>query len=242
MANTNLNAQKAREGERSVEEDDVLKVEGASPAIKRKAPRVEEFDADDLERKPVALDGLKALQSMAEELIVCTREVVRASNALKAAQGALKSVQEERLPDLMEANGLTKFEFIDRTTGLTLTIKLESGKFRVMLPAIDEDEDGNPNPLGVEKRHDILEWLRSIGLQGIIDKELKVKLNLLDDEIVAEIVAELKKMHPELDSTVKEGVHQKRLQSQVNRLLKDGQKVHEALIVEPIRKANVAKK
>jgi hypothetical protein len=141
---------------------------------------------------------------------------------------------------MMEKNGLPKFEFLDRTTGATLIIKLESDKWRVTMPPL-KDKDGEPYPNAEENRAAIFEWLRE-RLGGIIDKDFKVPLGLLDDEATQALVEAFRAANPTLDPAIKEDVNQKRLQSQVTRLLKDGKTVHEALQVKAIRQAKVVSK
>jgi hypothetical protein len=220
-----------------------IKISGSTKA-KAVDPLAGQFGGDssayaaDAAEVTVSEDSLLVLRTMAEELINAERAVAAAENELKKKIAQLHDIQEVRLPNLMERVGLPKFEFLDRTTGLTLIIKFESDKWRVTLPPL-KDKQGNLQPDGEEKRAKIMAWLRSVNLGGIIDKDMEVPLGLEDDTRVAEIVTAFKTAFPDLDPAVKEGVNQKRLQSQVSRLLKAGKSVHEDLVVQPIRKATV---
>lgn len=220
-----------------------VKVSGASRA--KVDPLASQFGggdasayAADATDTVLTADSLQVLQALAEELISEERAVAAAELALKQAIERLYDVQEKRLPDLMERVSLPKFEFFDRATGRTLIIKFESEKWRVTLPAL-KDKQGVEHPEAEQKRVNIMAWLRQINLGGIIDKDLTVPLGLEADDRVAEIVTAIKEAFPALDPAVKEGVNQKRLQSQVSKLLKDGKTVHEDLVVQPIRRAVV---
>lgn len=226
---------------------DDLKISGATKAP-RKSALASQFSAKDAsayaadaERVTISGDSLQVLQAMAEELLTEERAVKTAAAELQKAIARLYDVQEVRLPNLMERVKLPKFEFYDRTTGLTLIIKFESEKWRVTLPSL-KDKDGDPYPEAETKRANIYAWLREVDLGAIIDKDMTVPLGLEADDRVAEIVTAFKATFPELDPAVKEGVNQKRLQAAVSRMLKAGKAVHEDLVVQPIRRAVVNKK
>lgn len=248
MAKKNLNALKAREGERSVE-DDVLQVEGAS-APKRVNPlagklagaatNTTAYEEDSTEEK-VEGDSLALLQSLAEEMINESREVARCARALKDANDRFTDVSEKRLPDLMERFSMARFEFLDRMTGMKLIIKLESDKWRVSMPPMKDDQ-GNALPENFAKRKIVMQWLRDIGSGASIKKLIEIQAGLLGDELVDALVEEFTATHPELDVGVTEKIEPATLTALVSRLLREGKTVHEAIQVKPVRQAKIAKK
>lgn len=229
--------------------EDVLTVEGASPA-KRKPLLAGQLAggnvdaaayADDSVDEAVQGDSLAALQALAQELIAESRSVMLAARDLRDAQNRLADVAEHRLPDLMEKHNLPKFEFLDRTTGLTLVIKLESDKWRVSMPP-QKDDQGNALPENAEKRKEIYDWLRTIGQAGSIKKLVEVQAGLISDEAAQALMDEITASHPTLDVGLTEKVEPATLTALVTRLLKAGKQVHEAIQVKPVRQAKVAKK
>lgn len=248
MPKTAMNALRAREGERPIE-DDVLHVEGASTPKKFNplasqlagaSTDASAYEADSTE-KAIEGDSLALLQGLAAEMINEGRAVLKAERDLKDAQMRYADVAEKRLPDLMERFSLPKFEFLDRTTGLKLIIKLESDKWRVSMPPMKDDQ-GNALPENFVKRKQILEWIRAGGNAGSIKKAIQIQAGLLADDKVSALVEELNSMHPELDVGVDEKIEPATLTALVTRLLKAGKEVHEALQVKPVRQAKLVKK
>lgn len=225
--------------------DKVLRVEGtrkkASALAGQLATGPIDYDEGDLEGKAVEGDSLKMLQALAQELIDADKAVFAAGISLQRAISAHAEISEVKLPDLMERHQLPKFEFFDKDTGRTLIIKFESNKWRVTMPP-KKDKEGNEYPDWEAKHARIFAALRELGLGGIIDKEVSVPAGLVDDEKIAALVEHIKNLDSTLDPAVIEAVNQKRLQSQVNRLLKDGKKVPDDLDVRPIRKATATAK
>lgn len=185
-------------------------------------------------------DSLKALQSLAQELVDAEAEVQRRARSLSQATEALADIQEKRLPDLLEEHGLPRFEFVDRTTGDHYTIKLETG-WRVQMPPL-RDKDGNEFPENLEKRKAIFEWFRSIGKGGIIKKEMSVPMGLMPDAKAVEIMTAFKEANPTLDPGLTEEIHHSTLKSQVRKLKDEDEHVHEDITCTALRKAAVQRK
>jgi hypothetical protein len=225
--------------------DKVLRVEGTRKAASALAGQLAtgsvDYDPADLEGKAVEGDSLRMLQALAQELVDADKAVFAAGISLQRAVSAHAEISEVKLPDLMERHQIPKFEFLDKETGRTLIIKLESNKWRVTMPP-KKDHEGNEYPGWQEKHDRIFAGLRAIGLGGIIGKIIEVPAGLMSDELVATVCEHIKTLDNTLDPAVIEGVHQARLQSQINALLKDGKKVPEDLDIRPIRKVKATAK
>lgn len=233
----------------TAKQDDVLRVTGATP-VKGKTFLAGQFATGPVDpaayagfdtAKPVAGDSLAALQSLAQELLTESKAVVDAARVLAEARDRLADVQERRLPDLMERHSLPKFEFVDRTTGCTLIIKLDSDKWRVSMPPM-KDEQGNPIPDNEEKRKAVLTWLREIGNGGSIKKNVEMLVGQMADADVAALMVEIKTLHPLIDMGLIERIEPATLTALVNRLLKAGKEVHESIQIKPVRQAKVVTK
>lgn len=229
--------------------EEILKVAGSVPRTNKKsslAGQLANASSDvsayegDSTSTPIEGNSLSALQALALELITKTHAVARAGQALQDALDALEEVQEHKLPDLMEAHSLPKFEFYDKTTGQTTVIKLED-KWRVTMPPL-RDKEGNFYPENEQRRRDICQWFRDIGKGAVVKKELKVPMGLVSDEFALEVMTAVKAKYPDLDPGLVEDIHQKTLEAQVRRMKNDGKEIHEAIVCQPIRKATVTPK
>lgn len=198
------------------------------------------YDESDAAERPVEGDSLKALQALAQELLAAEREVARTGAEYSRAQEALVDVQEHRLPDLMFRSQLPSFEFIDAVTGIRSTIKYENG-WRVRMPP-KQDEEGIPIKENLEKRKNICQWFRGIGLSGVVRKELKVSMGLLSDDLVSQIVGAFKLANPTLDPGVIEDIHASTLRAQIKRRKEKNLEVHPDILCQPIHKATVSNK
>lgn len=223
-------------------DDGVLRVEGATTKPTESflqqrigGPADESAYAADAaaDERPVEGDSLAALQALAQDLLNRRKKVEDLSAEVTKANDELADVEERRLPDMMELYGLPKFEFFDATTGTTQIIKLER-KWRVSMP-------GN-KPENEDKRKNIFEWFRTIGLSGIIKKTMEVPMGLVSDEKAVEIVMEFKKLHPDFDPGLSEKIEAATLTSQVTKLKDAGKNVNENIKVEPLRRAAVKTK
>lgn len=197
------------------------------------------YEADDAVERPVEGDSLKALQALAQEYLTAEREVARTAADYARAQEALADVQERRLPDLMSRHSLPSFQFVDTDTGVTTTIKYESG-WRVRMPP-KQDEEGNPLQDNIEKRKAICQWFRDIGLGGIVRKEVKIACGLKPDAEVVALMADIQE-RTGLEPGLVEDVHSSTLRAQVRRRKEKGEDVHEDIVCQPIHKATVAKR
>lgn len=226
---------------------DVLKVEGATKPRRRSslagqiAGKVDTsaYEADS-DQSPVSGDSLTALQGLAQELLDREADVGRAGRKLKEAMEALEDVQERRLPDLLEEHNIPKFEFVDRTTGIRYSIKLDTN-WRVSMPPM-KDEDGNPLPENFAKRKNVFAWAREIGQGGSVKKNAEVALGLVSDEFAVKFITEIKKNYPNLDPAITEKIEPATLTAMVRRLLEAGKSVCEDLVVKPVRRAKVTEK
>jgi hypothetical protein len=222
---------------------DVLRIEGASPEPPRKAQQPAALDtaayAADSDTEKLNEDSIGALAVLAEEMIIETRNMARLQKQFREAESRYADVAEKRLPDLMEKFSLPRFEFLDKTTGLTLIIKLDSGKWRVALPPVNGP---TAVPENAKKREAIYAWLREIGQGGSLKKTIEVQAGLLDDAKVQEVVEAIMAQNPALDVATQESIAPATLTALVSKLLKAGKNVHEALQVREVREAKIAKK
>lgn len=224
--------------------DTMLRVEGEVAKPRRTGGQFAQPGRDDSAAyaadsgsAPVAGDSLAMVQALAQELINEETAVARAEAQLKAAQKRLADVQEHRLPDLMQAHGLDKFEFVDRVTRRSYVIEFES-KWRVGLPPL-KDKDGHPYVDAPAQRRAIFDWLRERGLAGIIRKNIELNVGLLPDSLVEMMVKVLKMEYQNIDIDVAQDIHPSTLTAQVRRMLDADENVHENLQVTPIRRAKV---
>ncbi len=181
---------------------------------------------------PVTEDTLSMLRRLAQEQMDLERLVAVKEKELSEKVKELEAIRggefaTGRLPTLMSAHGLPKFEFIDGTTGQRFEIAYHD-KLRVALPTM---QAGNKMVKDPEKCRVVYDWFRSINLGGIITKELVVPVGLETDEFVATVAAEIKERHPDLDIAVLEEINPARLRSQVTKRIEAGKDVHELLKV-----------
>lgn len=195
------------------------------------------YDESDAAERPVEGDSLKALQALAQELIASEREVARTGAEYARAVAALEDVQEHRLPDLMSRHNLPSFEFVDAVTGTRQTITYKNG-WRVLMPP-KQDEEGIPIAENLEKRRQICQWFRQIGLAGLVRKEMKVPMGLLDDALVTQIVSAFKAANPNLDPGVIEDINASTLRAQIKRRKEKNLDIHPDIICNAIHKAIV---
>jgi hypothetical protein len=147
----------------------------------------------------------------------------------------LADVQEKRLPDLMEKHGLTKFNFVDKTSGITRTIELIN-KWAVSMPA---KQGKTADPAWMTKHAAIYEWLVSIGKGGVIKKDFVAPLGLVSDEDAAKLVEAFKATHPDIDVKLDKYVEPATLTALISTMKDAGESVSEFLQVKPRREAKV---
>jgi hypothetical protein len=224
-----------------------LKLEGATKRAAKNALAGQLASSDDaaayaadVTEKAVSEDSLQNLRALAAELLDAAREVTRINNQLQKATARLADIQEHKLPDLMDANEIPRFDFMDSTTGTRYIIE-NKANWRVSMPPL-RDKDGNTYPENVGKRKAIMSWFREIGLGGIIKKEVSAPLGRMRDEDVEALVTDIKSRHPELELGISEEIHPSTLKSQVRTLKDAGKDVHEDLQVTPVRTAAITVK
>lgn len=174
---------------------------------------------------------LEAVQALAAQQITLQKAVADAEAALKKAKEDLADVEERRLPALMEQYNLPEFKFLDTTTGIVHTIKLDKGKYFVTMPPNEPENAG--------KRREIYQWLRTVGLGGIIKKTMQVPLGLVGDNESAALLADFKAAHPDLDPGLEEKVEAATLKSRISKRLVEGKEVHKDINVKPCYRAVV---
>lgn len=228
-------------------QEDVLSVKGASTpkrktvlteALAKKPEAAVDYGEDAGNAAPVTEDTLATLKTLAQQLLDTAREVDEKEAALRAATKRHDDIAETTLPKIMEQHGLEKFEFFDTTTGLKIIIKRDD-KLRVGLPT---KKVGNRWVADDEARLPVWAWLREIGQGGVIKKNIEFPVGQFPDESVAQIVALVKAQFPDIDAAVLEKVEPPTLTALVMRLRTAGQAVHEAIKVEPVKRAKVVAK
>lgn len=185
---------------------------------------------------PVTEDTLSMLRRLAQEQMDAERRVEALTTQLKNAVAEYEAIcggefTVGKLPTIMEHHGLPDFEFIDGVTGDRLKITYHD-KLKVALPTMQVGKKMVKDPV---KCKIVYDWFRSIGLAGIIDKELIVPVGLESDEVVLKLAALIKESAPDLEVAVSEEIHHSRLASQVKQRVDAGKSVHELLRVTPVK-------
>ncbi len=188
---------------------------------------------------PRTEDTLAMVRRLAQEQMDCERRVLDLTQQLKTAVQELESIKggeftKGRLPEIMEQYGLPRFEFIDGVTGGRWEITFRD-KLKVALPTMQQ---GNKMVKDPAKCKIVFDWFRSIGLGGIIQKELTIPVGLENDEFVSALSDEIKAAHPDLDIAVSEEIHHSRLASQVSKRVEAGKEVHELIRLTPVKIAD----
>lgn len=228
--------------------DETLQVTGATPApaaspfdghMSKGASDAASYEAyADASKVEVGESGLAALQSLAAELLACEANVAATQAAVVRATEALKTVAEQRLPDLMEKYRLPLFAFFDERTGIKRTIELNK-KWRVAMPP----KSGKTADPQWRLKHDtIFTWLGTIGKGGVIKKDIGITAGLVSDEKVIEIMATIKESYPQLDVAYSKYVEPATLTALVSRMKDAGDNVSEFLKVSQHRVAEVSAK
>lgn len=220
-------------------EDSVLEVVGASVPAKPKsglAGMIAQAGAAEPEAggdmAAIPDETIAGLRALAIEMIAAQRVVEQREADLTAARATLADIEEHRLPDLMEANDLPRFDFIDKTTGQRVLIKFES-KWRVTMP-------GKTEPMNEPIRRDIFAWLREKGKGGVIKKVVEVSAGTRSDEHMIALMDHIKNFDNALDPAILENVHASTLTSVISKMKDDGENVHEGIRVDPVRRAKVS--
>lgn len=118
-------------------------------------------------------DGLKRLTALAEQQVTIEEDIVALEEALKAAQGRLKFVSEEQIPNLMTELNISEFKLADGT-------KIEIKKFY-------SGSLAQSNP----KRNEAFAWLKANGHDDIIKNEVAVVFGRGEENKCDRLVAEL---------------------------------------------------
>lgn len=224
-------------------QDEVLTVEGASQAPKQSALQSQlatsTVDADAFKGliggEPVSGDSLETLKMLAQEQVDCERALQEAMATVVRAKNALADVQEHRLPDLMEKHGLPKFNFVDKTTGLTRTIEFIS-KWSVSMPP---KTGKTADPQWRTKHEAIFDWLDSIGKGSVIKRDMVAPLGLMPDTEAVAIIAKFKETNPNVDVAFQKYVEPASMTSLVSHMKDEGAEVNEFINVKPVRESRV---
>lgn len=195
-------------------------------------------DAGQAQAEHVTENTLDALRNLAQLVVDGEREVEEIAKKLKKAAESLAEIQEGRLPKLMQQHGLERFDFIDNTTGLKQTIKIED-KLRVSMPST---KVGQRFIVDVAACKPIYAWLREIGEAGSVKKTIDIPAGLIADERLIALMEHIKKFDESLEPGLAEKIEPATLTALVTRLREGGKNIHEALKVTPVLKAKVSAK
>lgn len=232
---------------KAAELEKVLTIIGASTpardtvltsALAKTKKEVDYGDDAGSEGEAITNDTLDALRRLAQEVVDGERDVEVKTETLKKAAEALATVQEDRLPKLMQQHGMERFDFVDTTTGLKQTIKLDD-KLRVAMPTM---KVGNRFVADVNAARPIYAWLREIGQGGSVKKTVDIPAGLVADERIAMLMDHIKNFDNTLEPGLTEKIEPATLTALVSRMREAGQNVHEAIKITPVLKAKVSAK
>lgn len=169
---------------------------------------------------PIVGDNILAqIAQTARDVIAAEADVVKAEEALKAAQSRVQLLKEATLPDLMENAGQKKLTTID---GYVVEVK--------------DVVRGKPSK---EREPEAFAWLRKFGHGGIIKTALEADLGRVDPKVLQKAVKALSRLN--ITAQQKDSVHHQTLGALVRELLERGESVpFSTLGVSVTKAANVS--
>lgn len=168
----------------------------------------------------VKVNDLTRVKSLAVEMKTAEAAVARAEDALKKAKARLATIQEDLLPKLMQELELPNFTIEDRETGARIVVSLDE-EIRVSIPSGGKSRGVR----GPDNRPAAYDFFRSIGLGGIIKKEIAVNVGLRGDNFVKHVVGLIQQENPDLDVGVTEKIEPATVTAEIKRLLRAGKSV-----------------
>lgn len=158
---------------------------------------------EQLAQQPLGDNILAQISSTARDILDAQEAVRLAEEALKDAQGRLKALQEDVMPELMSVAGQEELTTID---GLKVSIK--------------ELVRGQPSK---DNEREAFKWLRESGNGGIIKSEVIADLGKADQEAVQKALETITAAG--LKAKAKQGVHWQTLGALVREKLAKGEVV-----------------
>lgn len=185
-------------------------------------------------------NSLTMVRALATEVLSCERAVEDAEAALAAAKKRLADVQEQRLPDLMEANNLPEFKFNDENTGKTVKIKLDA---KITASPVCEHRPRPNAPACAACKDRLHKWLVSIDEGGAIKHEVIIPAALLPQKSIDSLMNRVRKLRKGIEPCEEKRVEAATLSSIISKRSEAGKDVDQSIVkVNRLRKAKVEAK
>jgi len=159
--------------------------------------------ADAAAEEPAPEDMLKKIQFFGEKQRDLTKEIAAAENTITILKEKLRRVQEQDLPEAMDAVGMTKFSMED---GTTITVK------PFYAASIPED-----------RKDEAFEWLKDNDFDGMIKADVKISFGKGEFEIAKSFIEFIRGFNEKaIDPEYKENVHWQTLRAWVKEQIEGG--------------------
>lgn len=181
---------------------------------------------EDHASEPISEQSMDMLRALVREQRSLQDNVDRLDAELRAAERALAEVQEQRLPSLMEANGLESFNFVDET-GRRFTVKTGERVFAsIKCPHKLRKTDSVCDAC----RSVVNQWLVEIGSEGVIKNEVVAPFGPGSDED-AQLAVRLLQHHLNIEAGISKRVEPATLRAIVETRLREGLAVSDGIAV-----------